>query len=123
MFMEYKNHKGIDVSTLSKVLIENRKHDCSAIVFEAPDLETSVAVVEFDLILAFKFLTDALADQGVAMDAYLARLLNDLDPSFKTSVMEQFVKFRRANGIELREDANFQNTKDISIYEIRESSW
>lgn len=121
MFREYKSHKGIDVSTLSKVLIENRKHDCSAIVFEASDLETSVAVVEFDLILAFKFLTDALADQGIAMDAYLAKLLNDLDPSFKISVMEQFVKFRRANGIELTEDSTFQKTKDISVYQIVDS--
>lgn len=119
MFMEYKNHKGIDISTLSMVLIENRRRNCSAIVFEALDLETSVAVVEFDLILAFKFLTDALADQGVAMDAYLAGLLNDLDPSFKTSVMEQFVRFRRANGIELPEDILFEETKEIAVYEVR----
>ena len=120
MFMEYKNHRGIDVSILSKVLIENRGRDCAAIVFETPDLATSVAVVEFDLILAFKFLTDAMADHGVAIDAYLARRLNELDPSFKTAVMEQFVNFRRANGIELNEDATFEKTKDIGINEIED---
>ncbi|MBY0314579.1 MAG: hypothetical protein K2Q26_03605 [Bdellovibrionales bacterium] len=121
MFIEFKDHKGIDVPTLSKILVANRGDNSPIAVFETPDLQTSVAVVEFDLILAFKFLVDALADQGVAMDSYLARLLNDLDPSFKTSVMKQFVKFRRANGIELDEGADFLKTKDIGIYEIEES--
>ena len=118
MFKEYRDDKGIDVKTLSKILVANRKDNSSAIVFETPDLETSVAVIEFDLLLAFKFLVDALADQGVAMDAYLAATLNELDFSFKTSVMEQFVRFRRANGIELKEDAVFRKTKNIGAYEI-----
>jgi hypothetical protein len=60
----------------------------------------------------------SLSEHGVAMDAYLARYLNDLNPSFKTSVMQQFVKFRLINGIELDKDVIFQKTKDISVYEI-----
>ncbi len=122
MFAEYKDHKGIDVPTLSKILVANREQDVSSIVFETPDLHTSVAVIEFDLLLAFKFLVDALADQGVAMDHYLASHLNDLDPSFKSAVMEQFVKFRIANGIETNEDNIFFQTKDISCYEISENA-
>jgi hypothetical protein len=121
MFSEYKDHKGIDVPTLSKILVANRGEESSAIVFESPGLETSVAIVEFDLLLAFKFLVDALSERGVAMDAYLARYLNDLNPSFKTSVMQQFVKFRLINGIELDKDVIFQKTKDISVYEIDDS--
>ena len=52
------------------------------------------------------------------MDAYLAEQLNEHELSFKSSVMERFVNFRSANGIELDEDATFCKTKDVSVYEV-----
>lgn len=119
MFREYKDHKGIDVPMLSKILKANEGGDWAAIVFENADLETSVAVVEFDLVLAFKFLVDALANSAVAMDAYLAEYLGNTDLSFKTSVMSQFVKFRRLNGLEIAEDDAFESTSDLNVYVIK----
>ncbi|MGE4107719.1 MAG: hypothetical protein AB7F66_10930 [Bacteriovoracia bacterium] len=120
MFQEYKEHKGIDVPMLSKILVANRKTKYPILVFETPDLETGVAVVEFDLILAFTFLVNRLAEYGVAMDGYIADLLKEggLSEDFNTRVMERFVRFRRANGIDLKEDALFAKTKDFRVYEI-----
>ena len=62
MFREYKDHKGIDVPTLSKILVANRGEEYPVIVFETPDLQTPVAVVEFDLIFAFTCLVNGLVE-------------------------------------------------------------
>lgn len=123
MFCEYKDYKNIDVPTLSKILLKNRPEESgvSAIVFEGPNIDASVAVVEFDLLLAFKFLVEALADASVPMDAYLAEKLYLSPPfSFKEAIMTQFVKFRRLNGLEITEDEDFHKTNDIGAYIIEE---
>lgn len=118
MFKEYADFKGIDIAKLDKVLLANRDEDCSALVFRHKKLKTHVGIVEFELILAFMFLVNELADKGVAADAYLAKALNDLGLRDKEAVMEQYVKFRRANGIELEEDLAFLKSKDIGLYEF-----
>lgn len=102
---------------MSKILVADRVN-CPVLVFETSDLETPIAVVEFDLIIAFTYLVNGLAHHGIAMDAYLAEQLNEHELSFKSSVMERFVNFRSANGIELDEDATFCKTKDVSVYEV-----
>jgi hypothetical protein len=124
MFLEFKTTEGMNLPIMSKILAEEKTHEKSqniALVFESKDLTTPTAVVEFDLVLAFSFLIDALADQGVAMDHFLATNLIKYDLSFIGKMMESFVRFRRAKGIELDEDREFLNTKNIGLFLISRS--
>jgi hypothetical protein len=118
MFKEYNDHKGITIEQLDEILLVNREEECSAIVFRDSGLKTHVAIVEFELILAFMFLVNELAAEGISVDSYLAKTLNTIAPSFKTEVMEHFARFRINNGVETKEDVIFLKNKDFSIYEI-----
>lgn len=117
MFLEYEDANDMTLEQVQSVLAHNRKNETTkVVVFGDNTPNGAIAVTEFDLILAFHFLVDALADAGCGMDFHLARKLSELGLSFSGDIMQRFVDFRRSVGVELDEDDEFQSTLNLQLY-------
>lgn len=119
MFLEYKDYIGLTWEQAQSILAGTRSEsETSVITFGDCSPNGPIAIVEFDLILAFQFLISSLAKyEDCEMDYYLSHTLKHLGLSFGPNVMKEFIKFRNFAKVKKhREDRNFAKTSNLNLY-------